>query len=60
MKGTKLEEQVQNFNENMQISKRNVFSVLQNNLKHLISYFAKQSKLGETVTCFVQFRISRN
>ena len=22
--------------------------------------FAKRSKLGETVTCFVQFRISRN
>ena len=60
MKGTKLEEQVQNFNENMRNYKTKRFLVSQNNSKHFISYFAKRSKLGETVTCFVQFRISRN
>ena len=61
MKGTKLEEQVQNFNENMRnYETKRFFSFVKQQLKNFISYFAKRSKLGETVTCFVQFRISRN
>ena len=47
--------------------KETFFSVSRNNSKHFfLSYFriffsfAKRSKLPETVTCFVQLRISRN
>ena len=61
MKGTKLEEQVQNFNENMRIYEtKRFFSFAKQLETHFITYFAKRSKLGETVTCFVQFRISQN
>ena len=67
IKGTKIELKVQKSKSRYKISiricgttKRNVFLVSRNNSKHLISYFAKRSKLGETLTCFVKFRISQN
>ena len=52
--------------KNEKIKKKHYFAVSRNSSEHLFSYFcmffsfAKRSKLGETVTCFVQFCISRN
>ena len=62
---TKLEEKVQNLKEKIQkYETKHCFAVSRNNSKHFFSYFdsffsfVKQSNLGETVTCFIQFRIS--
>ena len=60
MKGTKLEEQVQNINENIRNYETKRFFPFRETTRNTFSYFAKRSKLGETVTCLVQFRISRN
>ena len=63
-KGMKFEEKAQNFNKNIQkYEMKHCFAVAQKNLKHFFSYFfsfTKRSKLGETVTCFVQFCFSWN
>ena len=63
--GRKLEEKVQNLKEKIRKyeTKHCQFRATTRNTFFVFSYFfsfAKQSKLGETVTCFVQFRISRN
>ena len=57
MKGTKFEEQVQNFNENMRIYEtKRFFSFAKQLETHFITYFAKRSKLGETVSYFAKLK----
>ena len=59
IKGAKFKENIRTYET------KHCFAVSRNNSKLFFSYFrffsfAKLSKLGETVTCFVQFCISRN
>ena len=65
VKVMKFEDNVQNCNKNIRkYETKHCFAVSQNNTKHFFSYFrifvnfVKRSKLGETVTGFVQFRVS--
>ena len=62
MKGTNIKEQVQNFNENMQNYEMKRFFQFRETTRITLFRISRNDRnsVKKSVTCFIQFRISRN